>query len=379
MLNFNYHNPVNILFGAGQITQLKQLINTKHKILLLYGAGSIKNNGIYQEVITQLKDKQVVEFGGVEVNPDYDTLMQAVTLARTQKIDFIVAVGGGSVIDGAKFISAAINYPTDPWEILEGNPINSVISFGAVLTLPATGSEMNCGSVISHRIRGLKQAFRSVLVYPQFAILDPQTSYTLPIRQLRNGIVDPFIHVTEQYLTTNENTAIQDGFAETILKTLIDLAPQVIAETPPKYGTRANWMWAATNALNGLIGLGVKHDWATHQIGHQLTVHYELDHAQTLAIIAPQVWRYKKEQKEEKLLQFAHKVWGIHDITPSVAIEKAIRRTVVFFEQLGIKTTLSAYQIVAEAAKIAKNIHYPLGEHQDMLESDIIKIIEMAQ
>lgn len=286
MHNFTYYNPVKVLFGKGQIQELSQLIPANTKILLAYGGGSIKTNGVYQQVIDNLKNQQIIEFSGIEANPDYDTLMRAVKICQTEKIEFILAVGGGSIIDGCKFIALAAHYQGDPWEILT-NPTyqaDKAITLGVVQTLPATGSEMNSGAVISRRSIGAKQAFMNPLVFPQFAILDPESTYSLPTRQLQNGIIDPFIHVTEQYLTTDLNSSIQDGFAEAVLKTLIEVGSDIVNGTQD-YATRANWMWAATNALNGIIGIGVDHDWATHMIGHELTAAYGLDHGQSLRLL----------------------------------------------------------------------------------------------
>ncbi|HMT03369.1 MAG TPA: iron-containing alcohol dehydrogenase [Burkholderiales bacterium] len=383
MRNFTFENPVKIVFGKNQINSINRFIPKESRLLLVYGKGSIKSNGIYEQVLQALMGYNIFEFAGIEVNPEYATLIKAVELCKKEKIDYILAVGGGSVIDGVKFISAAVNFPmADTWQILKGkqNKISNVIKFGVVLTLPATGSEMNSGSVISRRETGEKLAFGHSLLYPQFAILDPEVTYSLPPRQLANGIVDPFIHVTEQYITTDLNTPIQDGFAETILKTLINLAPKILSGEND-YNTRADWMWSATNALNGYIGNGVDHDWATHKIGHELTALYGLDHAQTLAIIAPQMWRYKKNIKKAKLVKFALNVWQISKDNDD-AIEQGIRKTEDFFRSIGIKTKLSEYNIKVNASEVANNLAIsqgvPIGEHKDIFVKDIIKIIEMA-
>lgn len=387
MNNFTFHNPVKILFGKGQIAQIANLVPANSRVLITYGGGTIKNNTVYDQVKNALKNFTTIEFGGIEPNPEYNTLLKAVDLCVSQKINFILAVGGGSVIDGTKFISAAVNFPlADKWQILNGKSTDIVntIPFGTVLTLPATGSEMNGFSVISRRETNQKEAFSHPDLFPQFALLDPQVTYSLPKRQLCNGIIDPFIHVTEQYLTTNRNTPIQDGYAETILKTLIEVAPKIVSGEKDDVA-RCNWMWSATNALNGYIGSGVDHDWATHQIGHQLTALYGLDHAQTLAIIAPQVWRYKIKSKREKLLKFAKNVWGIDpsNLDYGDAAEQSIIKTESFFHSLGVKTKLSEYNIFPDMAKLndhyQENVKNSLGEHKDIHTKDIISIISMAK
>ena len=358
-----------VLFGKGQIATLKDNIKAE-KILFLYGGGSIKKNGVYDQVTAALSDRELVEFSGVEPNPKYETLMRAVEVMREQKIEFILAVGGGSVIDGAKFISAAVHQDNDPWKILsEREPIKQTIDFGCVLTLPATGSEMNCFSVVT---RGEdKLGFGGdPRLYPKFSVLDPEVTYSLSERQLGNGIVDAFVHTTEQYLTTSLNTAIQDRQAEGILQTLIEEAPKVM-ELKNDYDSRANFMWAATNALNGMIGSGVDHDWATHMIGHELTALYEIDHARTLALILPSLLRVQKENKKQKLLQFAERVWKITGGTPEERIESAINRTEDFFNSVGVPTKLKVYKIgEADIEKIITKVqahhNYNLGEKRDI-------------
>lgn len=384
MHNFTYYNPVKVLFGKGQIQELSQLIPANTKILLAYGGGSIKSNGVYQQVIDNLKNQQIIEFSGIEANPDYDTLMRAVKICQTEKIELILAVGGGSIIDGCKFIALAAHYQDDPWEILTKPTYkaNKAIALGVVQTLPATGSEMNSGAVISRRSIGAKQAFMNPLVFPQFAILDPETTYSLPTRQLQNGIIDPFIHVTEQYLTTDLNSSIQDGFAEAVLKTLIDVGIDIVNGTQD-YATRANWMWAATNALNGIIGIGVDHDWATHMIGHELTAAYGLDHGQSLAIIAPQLWRQQQQHKAAKLLKFAHNVWGLENSHPDVAIKQAIIKTEEFFHSLGVKTKFSDYEVNVDSEMITTNLFKysssNLGEHKNIDAKAVTEILAMAK
>ncbi len=271
MQNFTLHTPTKVLFGEGQIANLRNEVPENARILITYGGGSVKRTGVLDQVHAALKGLHVFEFGGIEPNPSYETLMKCVEVVHNEKIDFLLAVGGGSVIDGTKFIAAAANYLGEPWDILEtyGSKITSAIPLAAVLTLPATGSEMNKGAVITRRATGDKRAFQSPFVMPQFAILDPVVTYTLPAHQVANGVVDAFVHTVEQYLTYPVDAKVQDRFAEGLLLTLIEEGPRALAE-PENYDVRANIMWSATMALNGLIGAGVPQDWATHMLGHEL-------------------------------------------------------------------------------------------------------------
>ncbi|MET4879102.1 alcohol dehydrogenase [Morganella morganii] len=372
MNNFTLFTPTKIRFGKGQIAKLSSEIPKDAKVLMLYGGGSIKRNGVYEQVLAALDGYDVHEFSGIEPNPAYETLVKAIAYIREHNISYLLAVGGGSVIDGTKFIAAAVDYPGDPWDIITtgGRNIRSALPIACVLTLPATGSETNCFSVVSRRETGDKQSFGHPLVHPKCAILDPQTTYTLPPRQTANGVVDAFIHTLEQYLTYPVNAKIQDRFAEGILLTLIEEGPKVLAN-PEDYDSRANVMWAATQALSGLIGAGVPQDWATHALGHEITALYGLDHAQTLAIVLPALLREKRKTKREKLLQYAERVWHLTDGSEESRIECAIEATRVFFEELGVKTRFSDYQIDDSGipklvAKLTEHGQTALGEHQDI-------------
>jgi NADP-dependent alcohol dehydrogenase len=350
MNSFDFYNPVKILFGEGKISEIGNEIPKHAKILMTYGSGSIKRNGIYNQVIKYLSGFKIIEFGGIEPNPKYETLMKAVDLCRQEKVDFLLAVGGGSVLDGTKFISAAIHFEGDPWKILVGGKdikIEKAIPIGAVLTLAATGSEMNSGGVISKESTQEKFAFGSPLLFPKFSILDPTYTYSLPLTQISNGIIDAFIHVTEQYLTYPAQAYIQDRWAEGILQTLIEIGQQALAN-PMSYDVRANLMWSCTMALNGIIAVGVPTDWATHMIGHELTALFGLDHAVTLAIIFPRLLMETREEKRLKLLQFAQRIWKIEVGTEEMKINEAIEKTESFFRSLNVKSRLSDYGISQE-------------------------------
>ncbi len=353
MNSFDYYNPVKILFGEGRIEAISTEIPANATIMLTYGGGSIKKNGVYNAAIKALSGYRVVEFGGIEPNPKFETLMKAVGLARKEKVDFILAVGGGSVIDGTKFIAAAIPFKGDEWKIVRGGregAIVSAIPFGTVLTLPATGSEMNSGAVISRSETSEKYAFGSPLVYPKFSVLDPTYTYSLPRHQVANGIVDAFVHVTEQYLTYPANAPVQDRWAEGILQTLIEIGPKAI-EQPNDYETRAAFMWTCTMALNGIISVGVPTDWATHMIGHELTAFFGLDHAVTLAIVLPSLLLETSDEKKEKLLQYTERVWGILSGSDEERVSMAISKTNDFFRALGVKTSLTSYGVTPDQVK----------------------------
>ena len=348
MNNFEFQNPTKLIFGEGTITKLAKNIDKSKKILMTCGGGSIKKNGVYDQVKEALAGYDVTEFWGIEANPDYATLMKAVEICKTQNIDFLLAVGGGSVIDGTKFIAAGSLYEGDPWDFLSGAAtIQKALPLAAVLTLPATGSEMNGNAVISRRETGEKLAFGSKATYPQFSILDPNALRSLPQRQIANGIVDTYIHTFEQYMTFDNKTMVMDRWAEGLLQTLVALAPSLIAGNAD-YQTYANYMLTATMGLNGFVAMGCVEDWSTHSIGHELTAMHGLDHGVTLAIVWPGVARVMKEYKMDKLVQYGERVWGITEGTNEERAEKAIQATEEFFKSVGMKIKLSDHNIGQE-------------------------------
>ena len=342
MLNFNFQNPTKINFGEGQIEVISKEIPLDAKVLLVYGGGSIKGNGVYQQVIDALTEHTLFEFSGIEPNPTYKTLMKAQAIIKAENIDYILAVGGGSVVDGAKFIAAAALFEgDDPWDILaKQQPFTKALPIGAVLTLPATGSESNGNSVVTRD--GNKLPFSSPLVRPLFAVLDPTVTFSLSDRQIGNGVVDAFIHTIEQYLTYSVNGKVQDRFSEGLLQTLIEEGPKALAPaTKDDVDVRANIMWSATMALNGLIGAGVPQDWSTHMIGHELTGAFGIDHARTLSIVLPAVMKVRREQKRGKLLQYAERVWQVTQGDEDARIDQAILLTEEFFKNMQVPTRLS--------------------------------------
>lgn len=384
MNNFEFKNPTKIIFGKDTIKKIESEIPANAKVLMLYGGGSIKKNGIYDQVTKALSNFDVIEFGGIPANPEYDTLMKALKVIKDENISYLLAVGGGSVIDGTKFLSAAAVYEGDtPWDILIKNVrTQKGMPFGTVLTLPATGSEMNSGAVITRAETKEKLAMGGPGLFPEFSVLDPQVITSIPERQLVNGITDAFTHVLEQYMTYPIEASLQDRFAESIMQTLIEVAPKVIKD-PTDYKPAADFMWSCTMALNGLIQKGVPGDWAVHMMGHELTALFGIDHARTLAIVAPSHYKYNFEAKKEKLAQYGERVWNITEGSVDDKAYAAIEKTEAFFQELGIDTKLSDYtkEYEGTAEEIAKRFTdrgWKLGERQALMPEDAEKIVKMA-
>ena len=385
MNNFQYYNPVRIVFGEGQIKQLADLVPAKARVLITYGGGSAKRTGTLDEVKTALDnggERQIFEFGGIEPNPEFTTLLKAADMVNEQNIDFILAVGGGSVIDGSKFVALVSHLKEEDgtvsrdqaWDALTSytRDIDSAVDLGAVLTIPATGSEMNSGGVINYSERQAKLPFGNPLVYPKFSILDPTKTLTLPERQVMNGVADAFVHVMEQYLTYPVNAKVQDAFAESLLKILISEG-LAVKEDPENLEIRKNIMWTATMALNGLIGTGVPQDWTTHMIGHELTSLHSIDHARTLTIVLPSVMRELKDSKKDKLLQYARNVWNITNddkqLSEDDIIEKAIILTEEFFRTLDLPVNFADVELDESAidpivSQLKEHGMVALGEHK---------------
>lgn len=385
MNNFEFKNPTKILFGKGQIKNLSKEIPKNAKILMLYGGGSIKKNGIYNQVKKALTQFEVVEFGGIPPNPEYSVLLKALEIIKLKKITFLLAVGGGSVIDGAKFLSAAALYKGKiPWNILaDGKPTLKGMPLGTVLTLPATGSEMNSGAVITNKETQEKLGMGGAGLFPIFSILDPEVVKSIPPRQLANGIADAFTHVLEQYMTYPVGALLQDRFAESILQTLIEVTPKIMKD-PSDYEAASNFMWSCTMALNGLIQKGVPSDWAIHAMGHELTALFGIDHARTLAILAPSHYIYNMETKKKKLAQYAKRIWNITDGSLDDKARKGIDKTEEFFNSLGIDTKLSKYtkdykgtaEIISQ--RFIDRGWTGLGEHKNLTPKDVAEIVIMS-
>jgi NADP-dependent alcohol dehydrogenase len=388
MLNFEIQNPTQLVFGKNQLEKLSSYIQKFYsgkKILIAYGGGSIEKTGLLAQIESHLQAFHLVKFKGIEANPEFTTLMKAVELIRKEEIGFILAVGGGSVIDGVKFISGAVNYKHDPWDVLlrkEGFVFDSAVPFGTVLTLPATGSEVNSGAVISRSELKMKMTMGGPLFFPKFSFLDPSVVATLPKKQIANGITDAFMHTLEQYLTYPTDNLLQEREAEAILSTLIEIAPQVLKE-PTNYKYASNLMWCASHALNGNLRCGVPTDWSTHMIGHELTALFGIDHARTLAIIAPRLYEIKFSNKKEKLTQYGKRVWNLIGSDEEIA-KNAIKKTEEFFISLGIETKISAYtNDVNDVQTIIRNRFEErawnnTGERQDLTFEEVEKIVKNA-
>lgn len=348
MLNFEYYNPTRIVFGKDQLHRLPELLNEfeAKNILIAYGGGSLERTGTLDSIKNELNNFNVFTFQGIEPNPEFTTLMKAVDICRKEQVDFIIAAGGGSVIDGVKFISGAINYEGDPWDVLdrkEGCNFGKAVPFGTVLTLPATGSEANSGAVINRSEFKQKRTMGGPQFFPKFSFCDPTQVASLPIRQIANGIIDSYVHTLEQYLTYPSGNQLQEREAEAILITLLEIAPKVMAD-PSDYDMAANLMWCSTHALNGNLRCGVPTDWATHMIAHEYTAHFGIDHARTLAIVGPRLYEHEFSGKMEKLAQYGRRVWGLLGEDDEIA-KAAIAKTEEFFHSLGVKTHLSEYNV----------------------------------
>ena len=382
MYNFQYKNPVKVIFGKDTIASISKEIPAGSRVLITYGGGSIFKNGVYGQVKKALSEFTFFEFGGIEPNPRYHTMMKAVEIVKNEKIDFLLAVGGGSVVDGTKFVAAAIYFEGNAWDICQkGAPIKSAIPMGVVLTLSATGTEMNPFSVVSNDETNEKLSFGSPYIYPKFSILDPCVLKTLPKSQLANGVIDTFVHVMEQYLTFPNKAEIQDRWAEGVMLTLIEYGYDYVFKEFD-YDVAANTMWAATMALNGQLALGVPTDWATHVIGHELTVLYGLDHAQSLAVILPGMMEVMRKEKHEKLIRFAKNIWNLFEEDEELLIDQAIIKTEEFFKSLETKTRLSEYGISENAIddvlnKLKKRGEINLGEQKALTEDRLKSLLEM--
>lgn len=352
MQNFEFYGPTRVVFGKDTIKELSRLIPRDRKVLMTYGGGSIKKNGVYDQVKKALEGYDLLEFGGIEPNPKYETLSKAVEIVKNEGVNFLLAVGGGSVLDGTKFIALASKYNgDDAYDAImkRGEMPDSAVELADVITLPATGSEMNCGGVISRISTSEKLAFHHPDVFPKFSIIDPSVTFTLPVKQTINGIVDTFVHTMEFNCTYDVNSPLQDIWAMGILRTLISEAPKVLAN-PEDYDARANLFWCATCGLNYWISCGVPQDWSTHMIGHELTAFYGIDHGQSLAIVEPRLLRNQKVAKSQKLAKIAREVFGINEPVDLKAADMAIDKIEEFFNSIGMKTKLSDYGIDAEEA-----------------------------
>lgn len=381
MKNFTFQNPTKLVFGKGQIAKLSNLIPADASLMITYGFGSVKKNGVYDQVVDALKDRKYIEFWGIEANPHVETLRKAIDLGKENNIDFVLAVGGGSVLDGTKLIAAGIASDKDAWDIVLSGYAKEQINYASVMTVPATGSEMNSGAVITRAETKEKYSFGGIK-YPYFSILDPEVTYSLSEHQVACGLADAYTHVLEQYLTTPNQSRIMDRWAEGILLSIIEIAPKIKAN-PHDYNLMADYMLAATLALNDFIRMGVTEDWSTHMIGHELTALHGITHGHSLAIVMPGTMRVMKEQKWDKLLQYGERVFNIVEGSDSDKIDKAIEMTELFYRSLGLTTRLSEENIGEETIQTIANRFnergFALGENKNVTGDVTKRILESSR
>ena len=381
-MKFSYSNTTHIHFGQGQILELTHCIPKDKKILMIYGGGSIKRNGVYDQVVEALASHEWSEFSGVEPNPTYETLSKAVEIIKEQGFDYLLAVGGGSVIDGTKYIAAAALYDGDGWDLMTGkHQVTEALPLGSVLTLPATGSESNIGSVITKAETKDKLALVTPAIQPQFAVMDPDVMKSLPEHQLINGLVDAWVHICEQYITSPiPDASVQEGYAEVLLRNLLALGESFQNRDNDHW--RSNFMWTANQALNGLIGIGVPQDWATHMIGHEMTALYGVDHARSLAIVQPSLLRHQIEAKRGKLEQMGRNVFGLE--SNDHLAEQTIDAIESFYDNLGVATQLTEHNaekseaINAIVQQLEQHGMTALGENQSITLKESRDILESA-
>ncbi len=381
MKNFTFYNPTRLVFGKGSISRLgKEIPASARRIMVTFGGGSVRRNGVYEQVIGALEGCDVVEFWGIEPNPAVETLRKAVALGKEKGVDFLLAVGGGSVIDGTKLIAAGLKSERDPWDLVLSHRATDTVPMGTVLTLPATGSEMNNGAVISRRETNEKLDL--YCNYPVFSILDPEVTFSLPARQVACGLADTFVHIMEQYMTTPHQSRIMDEWAEGLLRTLIEIAPKIQSD-PKNYDLMADFMLSATMGLNGFIAMGVTEDWVTHMIGHEITALNGITHGATLAMVLPGTLRVLRDQKGDKLLQYGERVWGIREGSREERIDRAIEKTEGFFRSLGLSTRLEEEQVgeetIAEIERRFNERGYALGEAGNVTGAVARKILESCK
>ncbi len=381
MENFEFKNPTKLIFGKGTIAQLATNLPAGKKIMITFGGGSVKSNGVYDQVIAAMAGFDFVEFWGIEPNPLVETVRKAVDMAKAEGVEYFLAVGGGSTLDATKVIAAATLSDMDAWDIvLSGAYTGPSLPMSSVLTLPATGSEMNRGSVISND--ATKEKYPIYTYHPEFSILDPEVTYSLPLHQVACGLADTFVHVMEQYLTDTNVSPLMDRWAEGILLTVKEVAPKAIADKT-NYDNMANFMLSASMALNGFTAMGVSQDWATHMIGHELTALTGLTHGHTLTIIMPAVMSVMREQKWGKILQYGERVFGITQGSEEQRVDATIAATEEFFRSLGLKTRLSENGVGDDVAMAIvermKERGAKLGEKANVTYVEVAKILELCK
>ncbi len=384
MLNFVFENPAKILFGKDQLPKIAREITKYHqRVLLIYGGGSIKKTGLYDQITAILKENNIfyVEQPGVQVNPRIDSVREGIKLCRENDLGMVLAVGGGSVIDCAKTIAAGFYYDGDPWDFFTNTArVTNALPVGVVLTLAATGSEMNVNAVINNQATQEKIGIGSRHLTPRFAILDPTYTFSVPAHQTAAGVADIMSHVFEQYFSSNDGAFLQDRMCEAVLKTCIHYGPIAIKE-PNNYEARANLMWSSTIGLNGILSAGKATDWATHNIEHELSALYDMTHGLGLAILTPHWMEYVLDETTvNKFAEYACNVWGVQEIDDFEAARKGIDLTRQFFLSLGLGNKLSEQGVTEESLPVmaAKAAASPLGRFKKLDQNDVLKILKAA-
>ncbi|MFS0881906.1 iron-containing alcohol dehydrogenase [Metabacillus niabensis] len=382
MDNFTYYNPTKLIFGKGQVEQLAtEVPSYGNRVLLVYGGGSIKRNGLYDQVVNILKDKQIeiFELSGVEPNPRLSTVQRGVDICKNENIDFLLAVGGGSVIDCTKAIAVGAKYEGNPWDIVTKKHIpTEALPFGTVLTIAATGSEMNSGSVITNWETQEKYGWGSPLVFPKFSILDPVNTYTVPKNQTIYGIVDMMSHVFEQYFHHTKNTPLQDKFCESTLRTVIEAAPKLV-EDLENYELRETILYAGTIALNGQLQMGYRGDWATHNIEHAVSAVHDIPHGGGLAILFPNWMKHTMSENVDRFVQMAVNVF---DVEPSGKDKEAIATEGIeklreFWSSIGAPSRLKDYDIGEESIDVMADkamANGEFGNFKKLTRDDVVAI-----
>jgi len=386
MKNFDYHNPTRLVFGKDTIKDIGKFVSEygDRKVLLLYGKGSIFKNGVYDQVVESL-DKygiEYVEMSGVQPNPVLSKVRETVDFMKKENVDAIIAVGGGSVLDTSKIAAASFYYDGDPWDFYEKKvfPEKALPIYG-ILTISATGSEMNSGGVITNEEEKKKWGWGSKYTYPRLSIVDPSIQKTLPVNQTINGAVDTLTHVFEEYFDGTKDTLMADEFAEGIIRTTMETV-KVLIKDPNDYEARANLAWAATLALNGLNGLGRRGDWASHGIEHSISAYYDIAHAEGLAMVMPAWMNYVYKEDVDKFARFGEKIFGITGEDKEEVALKAIEAYKNFLKEIGAPVALSERNIGEDKIDVmAKNalLRGPLGGLKKLEEEDVYKILMLAR
>ncbi|MBN8193515.1 iron-containing alcohol dehydrogenase [Bacillus sp. NTK074B] len=386
MNEFTFYNPTKLIFGKGQVEQLKELVpQYGKKVLVVYGGGSIKRNGLYDQVMSILKgiDSEVFELSGVEPNPRLSTVRRGVEIAKEKSIDFILAVGGGSVIDCTKAIAAGAKYDGDAWDLVTKKAFaKEALPFGTVLTLAATGSEMNAGSVITNWETNEKYGWGSPATFPQFSILDPENTFTVPKDHTIYGMVDMMSHVFEQYFNNATNTPLQDRMCESVLNTVIETAPKLINDLE-NYELRETILYSGTIALNGMLQMGYNGDWASHNIEHAVSAVYDIPHAGGLAILFPNWMKHNLKVNPSRFAQLAERVFNVDPAGKSeeeVALE-GIDKLREFWSSLGAPTRLADYDIDDSQIDLMADkamVNGEFGNFNKLNKEDVLAILRAS-